>query len=303
MGSHNLEGEFIQFMVDQSSGYVHKVDFSLIKDAAKQAGLSLVGAICAEPLAQDRDRLIQWQNSLYAGEMGYMNRDPGLLSSPKLLLEQSASVISFALHYSRAAPFDFEADQSLNLSGFGKVARYAWGRDYHRVLKKRLHLFIKSLHQLIKREFQYRVFTDSVPFLERAAASSAGLGFIGKNSMLIVPKLGSFCFIAEALVDFEVVNQPKLEVKENCGSCTNCSSNCPTGAIVSDRVIDARKCISYLTIEKRGMLDEWERKAIGEWIFGCDICQDVCPFNHTVLKNKNVASIPEFNPENGKGHI
>ena len=250
---------------------------------AKQAGLSILAVTDASPLDEDKKRLESWQEAGFAGTMEYMKRDAALLSDPRRLLESAKTVLVLGLAYDRTpAP--------TRTSGFGRVARYAWGRDYHLVIPKRLKHFVGTVSSALGAEISWRGFSDAVPLMERALARRGGLGFIGKNTLLIVPGKGSFLFLAEIVWDLEVCDLPALAQAGSCGACSRCRPACPTNAIVADRSLDATRCISYLTIEKRGGLLATERKAIGEWIFGCDICQEVCPFNHTSL---NLAAKPD----------
>jgi epoxyqueuosine reductase len=184
------------------------------------------------------------------------------------------------------------------------VARYAWGRDYHRVLKKRLQRLLKRCAERFDEEtLRWRIFTDAVPLLERALARSAGLGFVGKNTMLIRPGVGSYTFIGELLWNVEI--EPTQSLKQfssdaGCGSCSRCLNVCPTGALPRPGRLDARRCISYLTIEKKTAFEDWERKALGEWVFGCDLCQEVCPYNHSAVA---LPKIEEFSAKAGVGPI
>jgi epoxyqueuosine reductase len=172
-----------------------------------------------------------------------------------------------------------------------KISRYALSHDYHGVLRDKLHVLLK----LIQKEFELvegRAFVDSAPILEKAWAVRSGLGWIGKNSLLINPKLGSYIFIGELIVDLEV--KPSIpEIRNHCGTCTRCIDACPTGAIVSPSVIDSRKCISYLTIEKKSALTHEELKMLNGWCFGCDICQEVCPWNSKINISKCEELIPK----------
>ncbi len=273
-----------------------KLDLKLIIAESKKLGLDLVSCIDPEFLIYEKERLARWQESQYAGEMNFMKRSPDMLCNPRVIFPEVKSVLVFALYYDRTQAPEFR-------KGYGRVARYAWGKDYHKIIRKQLGKLLIALKTYVGEELQFRAFSDSVPLLERALARKAGLGFVGKNSMLIKPKSGSYFFIAEILSNLEVQSDSLPVIEESCGSCTNCKDLCPTGAIVEDRVIDARKCISYLTIEKKGMLNIWERESIKEWVFGCDVCQDVCPFNHKSLKSQDAPALDEFKPERGVGAL
>jgi epoxyqueuosine reductase len=272
-----------------------RVARSLIERVADEAGLTLLGVTTAEPLSDQTPNLKLWQDRGFAGTMDYMLRDSSLLTEPQRIVPDAKSIAVFAVSYSSAkAPPRGE--------GYGRVARYAWGRDYHRVLKRRLANFVEEISRILGTEVNYRVFSDAVPLLERALGRRAGLGFIGKNTLLIRPKVGSLFFIAEVIWNLEVAGETLPLIEEDCGPCRKCRDRCPTGAIIEDRLVDAKKCISYLTIEKEGNLGEWERSALGEWIFGCDTCQEVCPFNHTTLKREKLG-LPEFEKEIGAGPL
>jgi epoxyqueuosine reductase len=254
-----------------------KVEFELLSCIASDIGLDFLSVAPAMVLTEDMQRLTNWQNAGHAGELTYMQRPCELLGDPAGLMPQVISVISFRIPYPAHPVLP-------RIQGHGRVGRYALGRDYHKAIRKRLLRLTNTLKSKFP-QLECRVFTDSVPLLERAQAREAGLGFHGKNTMLIRKGEGSFFFIAEVLINAEIVGAPPAILDKNsCKSCTRCSTACPTNALVSDYVLDARKCISYLTIEKRGVLAAWEQEALGEWLFGCDICQEVCPFNHKTLK-------------------
>ncbi len=274
---------------------MQSLSFTDLQELARGVGLDVVGVTDAAQLHHDLEHLKGWQEAGYAGDMEYMLREPELLASPERLLEGARSVVTVALAYDRAP-------RPVLAPGFGRVARYAWGRDYHKVLRKRLELLIRGVEEHLGRSLSFRVFSDSVPLLERALAKRSEISFIGKNTMAIVPGRGSFFLLGEVLWELDIVDcNRETPSASHCGTCTNCLSRCPTQAFVSERVLDARRCISYLTIEKRGPLTYEERVWIGEWVFGCDICQEVCPFNFVSLKKGSRASIQEFNAEQGVG--
>ncbi len=279
------------------------IDAELLSEIAASVGLGFVGAVSLSGLEKIRDHdgaaLERWQQAGYAGEMRYMERPAELLARPTALEAQLRSVVSFAIPYLHGSPRPLASPPV----GFGRVARYAWGRDYHRVLKRALKRFVAEVVQRAPElaPINFRAFTDAVPTLERAIASTAGTGVIGKNTMLIRPGSGSYLFLAEVLWDLDVMSSPSAVSHrsiEPCGSCNRCLRSCPTGAFRQPRVLDARRCISYLTIEKRGAFSDWESEALGQWVFGCDICQEVCPFNHVAVPKSSVA---EFDPDRGAG--
>ena len=261
-----------------------------IKEAARRFGFEAVGIASATPLARDERAFREWCDAGFAAGMDYMTRNPQLHSRPGLLAPWSVSLITLAINYYAAAP-EFEHEHR-----YGRVARYAWGRDYHEVVKPRLAALAAEIERIAGRPLHARCFVDAVPLLERAVAARAGLGFFGKNTNLLQSSRGSWFFLAEILVDLDLpVSQ--LEVKVSCGSCERCLDACPTDAFEGAYVLDSRRCISYLTIENKGAIPRELRKGLGEWVFGCDICQDVCPFN----RFSSDASWPELRPEAGAG--
>ena len=257
----------------------------------------------ANSLQADLARLSTWQSLGFHGEMQYMGRsltgNPAALLSPRQsgeVSERPATVISLAFPYrggSSLVSLRGRTAPDRGARGYGRVARYATGPDYHRVLPRLLEGFVSALRNLPGGENQlYRVVTDAVPTLERAWAREGGLGFQGKNTMLIRPKEGSFFFLAEVLTSAAIEpseSDALPQVQQSCGTCSRCAEACPTAALQTPYRLDARRCISYLTIEKRGILAEWERRALGCWVFGCDECQECCPFNHHPAE-----TIPEF---------
>lgn len=233
-----------------------------IGELAEELGIILLGVSDPNALTQEKSRLKVWLDNNYQGEMSYLNKPA--LCDPKALLPEVRSIISFAVPYKKRA--------RIYRKGFGQVASYAFGEDYHLTLPRIAEKIAKTLGG------NYKIYSDSVPLLERPLAASSGLGFIGKNTLLIRPGIGSYFFIGEILTDQEL--EPTKVAFKGCSTCSRCISNCPTEAIVEPYQIDARKCISYLTIEKGGFLNLHERAMIGEWVFGCDVCQETCPFNH-----------------------
>jgi epoxyqueuosine reductase len=260
----------------------------LLVERARAAGFDLVGVTRAEPLREGGERLRAWQESGMAADMGFMHRPVELLANPKKLQKSARSVVSLGVSY-------YPGDHPENAGG-GRVARYAWGRDYHEVIKGRLFRLRKELEEELGTRIKARGFTDAVPLLERSAAQHAGLGFFGRNSCLIDGDIGSYFFIADLIVDLE------LEADEpgtgTCGRCTRCMDRCPTGAIKAPGVVDARVCISYLTIENAGEIPSELRPLVGDWAFGCDVCQEVCPYNKTKATKSRW---PEFSAEAGAG--
>jgi epoxyqueuosine reductase len=240
-----------------------------IKSRAIELGFSGCGITEAGYLQGEKDRLENWLEKGYHGEMHYMTVNVEKRLDPAQLVPGAKSVIVLLMNY---FPEEILPDE-----GNYKIAKYAYGKDYHDIIKGKLHRLIKELSEYAG-PFQARAFTDSAPVLERAWAEKAGLGWIGKNTCLIHPKIGSFAFIAAIITDLELESDNN-HINDLCGGCTRCIDYCPTGAIIAPRILDSRKCISYLTIEYRGELPQAEKEQFDDWIFGCDICQDVCPWN------------------------
>jgi epoxyqueuosine reductase len=218
-----------------------------------------------------------------------MDRDPPQRADPRTLLRTVRSVISVAVnHYVPQPPFEAEAR-------FGRVARYAWGRDYHDVVLPRLEALAQALREPLGAD-KVRAACDYSPFLERAAAARGGIGFFGKNTCLLLPRKGSWYFLGEVLLDVELPTTGG-DGEDHCGTCRDCLVACPTDAFPAAFTLDARRCISYLTIEHTGSIPRDLRAAMGPWVFGCDVCQDVCPFNRFATP----APWPEFGPSEGVG--
>src|SRR5919107_250933 len=261
----------------------------ILEERAYAAGFDLVGVTRADPLERGGERLRKWQEAGMAADMGYMQRPVELLSDPKKLQKSAKSVVSLGVSY-------YPGDHPENTEGGGRVARYAWGRDYHEIIKERLFRLRAELEEKLGVRIKARGFTDAVPLLERSAAQHAGLGFFGRNSCLINNDVGSYFFIADLIVDLDLAPDPAGS--GTCGRCTRCMDRCPTGAIKAPGVVDARLCISYLTIENKGEIPRHLRPLVGDWAFGCDVCQEVCPYNKTKAARSRW---PEFSEKAGTG--
>ena len=261
----------------------------VLEQRAREAGFDLVGVTSAGPLREGGERLREWQEAGMAADMGYMQRPVELLSNPKKLQSSAKSVVSLGVSY-------YPGEHPENAGSGGRVARYAWGRDYHKVIKERLYRLRRELEEELGVKIKARAFTDAVPLLERSAAQHAGLGFFGRNSCLINGQIGSYFFIADLILNLNLPLDPPG--KGTCGRCTRCMDRCPTGAIVDPGVVDARLCISYLTIENNGGIPRHLRPLVGDWAFGCDVCQEVCPYNKTKATRTRW---PEFSGEQGAG--
>jgi epoxyqueuosine reductase len=247
-------------------------------EAARARGFVAAGVLAAaRPVTWGEFR--EWLGHGYHGEMAWLERDAAARMRFDAILPFTRSVLAVA----RVVP----------ASGPGNVAAYARGEDYHRVVRRTLKEVVDDLRPLAPRGSHFRVCVDTAPLLEREIAVRAGLGFVGKNGMLIVPGVGSHVVLGEVLTDVALAPSPSAfaDGTDRCGSCTACLDACPTQAFVAPRVLDARKCLSYLTIEKRGSLAAAEEAALGGRLFGCDDCQDVCPFNRKAVMRVSEASL------------
>ena len=245
---------------------------ALIKEKAKELGFFGCGISPATFLAQDKERMETWLAKGMHGKMSYLERNREKRYNPSLLVEGAKSVITVLYNY--------KPKETLPETGNFRISAYAYGKDYHRVVKKKLKQLVAHIENQAGRR-NYRVFTDSAPVMDRAWAHRSGLGFIGKNTCLINRKVGSWFFIGHIIIDLELEYEQKEPEKNFCGSCTRCIAACPTNALRPFE-LDARKCISYLTIEYKGEIPEKFKGKFGNWIFGCDICQQVCPWNRDV---------------------
>lgn len=244
----------------------------LIKTWGRELGFQQVGITDTE-LSNHEAHLDAWIEKGYHGEMGFMAKHGTKRTRPAELEPGTQRIISVRMDY---LPAEVESTKVLGQPSRAYVSRYALGRDYHKLMRKRLAQLAKKIEREVG-DVGYRAFVDSAPVMERALAQKAGLGWFGKNAMLLNPKAGSLFFLGELYTDLPLpVDAPFNE--EHCGSCSACRTACPTGAIVDDKVIDSRKCISYLTIELDGAIPVEFRRAMGNRVYGCDDCQLVCPF-------------------------
>jgi len=276
-------------------------DSAWIVERAQAVGFDLCGVVRAERFPE-LERFGDWLRRGYGGEMKYLE-DPRR-EDPRLAMEKARSAIVCALNYNTALPYSTEAAVTKEPEGEarGWISRYAWGDDYHEGMWTKLNALTAALQERFGQGFTARAYADTGPVAERVFAKHAGLGWLGKNTLLLNETLGSWIFLGVILTSLEL--EPSLKAGEApaadlCGNCRQCLDACPTGALVEPYVLDARRCISYLTIELRGTIPEEFRRAIGWHVYGCDICQDVCPFNRAAP----VTQLESFAPRAGFGHV
>jgi epoxyqueuosine reductase len=242
-----------------------------LKAAARELGFSLAGA-CSAASPPGMERFREWLARGYAGEMRYLEEREAAYADPNLVLPGVRSVLMLTLDYRTSEPHPATERH-------GRIARYAWGpRDYHDVIRERLHKLADLVRELAPGA-RARGIVDTAPLLERQFAQRAGLGWLGKNTLLLSKSHGSWFFLAAVLTD-AVLEYDEPHAADHCGTCTACLDACPTQAFVAPYVLDARRCISYATIEQRTLPSSETRAGHGDWVFGCDICQEVCPWNH-----------------------
>jgi len=259
-----------------------------LKGEASRLGFAVAGA-CAAATPTGIDRFHEWLNAGYAGEMDYLARRAEAYRHPAGVLKGARSLFVLGFNYRTAEP-------RVAADGQGRVARYAWGADYHDLIHDRLKCLAEFLRRQMP-EAAVRGVVDTAPLLEREFAQLAGLGWIGKNTLLLNKQLGSWFFLAALLTDVELAyDEP--HTTDHCGTCRACLDACPTQAFVAPYVLDARRCISYLTIELKGDVPAELRPMLGDWLFGCDICQDVCPWNQKapLADEPTLAPARDMNP-------
>lgn len=260
-----------------------------IQGRAHELGFELVGIIPAahsETIARYR----QWVENGYAGKMHYLEKHLPLKADVRQLLTEAKSVISLAMNYYTLDPAKALAEDP----GRGQISRYAWGDDYHELIRKRLLELVEFIKQTAEDALKTRVCVDTAPVIEREYAQKAGIGWIGKNTNLIHWRSGSWYFLSEILVSI-VLEPEALTLRGSCGTCTRCIEACPTDAIIAPNLLDSRLCISYLTIELKESIPKSLRPKMGNLIFGCDICQEVCPWNSKAVPTTE----PAFHPRDG----
>ncbi len=261
------------------------IDLKKIEQIASECGIDKIGAVRADRLDTEAERLSEWIATGFHGEMAWMAREPEKRTDPMLIFPDAKTVLVAAVNY--YTPHSHTTA--------GKISRYAWGDDYHDVVKEKLRALLSRL-QAEDPAIKGKICVDTTPIMEKAWAVRAGLGWIGKHSNVITKELGSWVFLGELILNVEVSGSVPV-VEDHCGTCTACIDACPTDAIVQPYVVDSRKCISYATIELRDdKLPSDIAENLNDWIYGCDICQDVCPWNR--FEKPTVE--PRFEPRNGE---
>lgn len=263
-----------------------------VKELAHACGFELAGIAHALP-SEDFSRFEDWRRNGFAGEMTYLtDRRGDMRADPRNLLPTAQSIVCVGKLYNTPHPHTAEIADTDTKRGW--ISRYAWGADYHDVLRQGLELLVRRIRELHGEPFDWKICVDTAPLLERSYARRAGLGWIGKNTCLINQQQGSWFFLGELLLSIPL--RADAPAPDRCGTCTRCIDACPTAALIPDAsggwTLDARACISYLTIEKRGAIDERLARKFGDHVFGCDICQDVCPWN----RRAPVTSDSSFEP-------
>lgn len=263
---------------------------TLVKEIAAQLGFERCGIAPAGPIARG-DYLREWLARGWAGSMGYLRRSLQSRLDPRGLLPGARSVIVAALSYHQRSP------QRPSDKPTGRIAMYAWGEDYHVVVREKLESLVANMRHALPGPFDAKVCVDTSPIVERELAAAAGVGWIGKNTLVLHEIVGSYVFLGVVLTSLEL--EPDAPATDHCGTCTRCLDACPTQAFPRAYQMDARRCISYLTIEHRGEIDPRFHPAIGDWVFGCDVCQQICPFNRDAPTTRE----PRFAPRPPGAHV
>jgi len=262
-----------------------RITNEIVIEKAKQIGFDLVGFVKADELTEETANLEKWLDMKYNGDMEYMERNLEKRKDISKIFPEAKSIISLGVNY-------YTDEQYTDQKNKGKISRYAWGKDYHLVIWEKLNHLESELKE-IDPEFESKSYVDTGPVMDKAWAVRAGLGWLGKHTNIINKEIGSWFFIANLITNYEFEYSPVIA--DHCGSCTACIEACPTNAIADEYLLDSTKCISYLTIEnKKEIPDEFKGK-FDSWIFGCDICQDVCPWN---IKFSELTQKIEFLPKN-----
>lgn len=267
-----------------------KLTNDIVIGKAKKLGFDLVGFAGVEVLEEESFRLQEWLERGYHAGMKYMEKNRNKRINTRNIFSEAKSIISLGLNYYTPNKHNLNNNE-------GKVSRYAWGKDYHLVIWDKLKILEKELKDNVP-EFKSLSYVDTGPVMDKAWAVKAGLGWLGKHTNVINPGIGSWFFIANIITNYEFSYSDIIT--DHCGSCTACIDACPTNAIVGEYLVDANKCISYLTIENKEKIPDSYKDKFDGWLFGCDICQDVCPWN---IKFSETCKVEEFKPTKGKTGI
>lgn len=260
---------------------------ALVKETASELGFERCGITAARPI-QRASFLTDWLERGYAGTMGYLHRHTESRVDVAAWLPWAKSIVVVALNYHQN-----RRDPPLEpIAGHGRIAMYAWGEDYHVVLREKLELLLKRIEEHFGGPFKSKICVDTSAIVERELAASAGIGWIGKNTMVLHQNLGSYFFLGEIITDLDLA--PDMPEPDHCGTCTRCLDACPTDAFPEPYVMDASRCISYLTIEHRGEIEPNLAEKMEDWVFGCDVCQMVCPYNQDIVETNE----PGFQADN-----
>ena len=283
----NLEQGSVGPAMNSSAVHSDNTLSARVKEEARRLGFELVGISAVKPAPHEQS-FAQWLREGFAGELDYMKRTELLRRDPHVLVPWAVSIVSVGMNYYTAFS---RPEPSREPRGW--ISRYAWGEDYHDLMKGKLEALLGRVRELHDGPVEGRAFVDSGPVLERDFAGIAGLGWIGKNTHLISPKKGSWFFLGELFLDLSLAYDRPL--RDRCGKCDLCLKACPTGAFVGPYLLDARRCISYLTIELKGWMPRALRPLVGNHVFGCDICQEVCPYNVKAQATRE----PAYSPRQG----
>ncbi len=271
-----------------------KLNGNRLKELAKLAGFDICGITTPDRLPESEKQFAKWVDKSYHGSMNWITKNQQRRFDPKELLENVKSVIILGLNY-------YHPNSESVPKGKGLVSRYARGKDYHKVIRKKTESLLYRIDKECSGDYQHKWWVDYGPFLERPYAEKAGLGYIGKNGMLITKQFGSWVFLSEILTTIEIEPDRPTDLEHGkCGTCTLCIDTCPTDAIISPRVVDSNKCISYLTIERPETIPDELASKFGAMVFGCDICQDVCPHN---LSRQMLTTHKDFDYKSGVGEF
>ncbi|MCX6645826.1 MAG: tRNA epoxyqueuosine(34) reductase QueG [bacterium] len=263
-----------------------------LKFCALDSGADLVGVTSPAKLTGEEEKFRRWLSLNYCGDMAWMQNNIDIRHDPEKLLPGCKSIIVIAVNY-------YVPQLHFNFPNFPKISRYAWGRDYHKVLGEILGRLQKSIVESVENSGGekplFKIAVDSAPFRDKIWAMRAGLGWIGKNSILITRKFGSWIFIGSLLTTYKIEGEYDMQHPDHCGKCRLCIDRCPTSAIMQGRHIDARSCISYLTMEHDGDFPKHHKDSLNGWVYGCDMCQDVCPWNNFARPTRH----HDFHPREG----